>query len=158
MKSKDVEVIPWYTADAVSCKRNAPLTQKPVSLRVEPKKTVFVGGLHGMMSASLLRKMMKDLFGPVKYVVIDTDKNRYPIGSGRVCFSENQGYQKAINAEFVEVKVRYFTLRSTDRKVGLPEPRGPIFESLISHENTVPSVFEMIKIISGNKIHKEDPN
>ena len=109
MKAKDVEVIPWYTADAVSCKRNAPLTQKPASLRVEPKKTVFVGGLHGMMSASLLRKMMKDLFGPVKYVVIDTDKNRYPIGSGRVCFSENQGYQKAIDAEFVEVKVRNFT-------------------------------------------------
>ena len=105
MKSKDVEVIPWYTADAVSCKRAAPLTQKPTNLRVEPKKTVFVGGLHGMMSASLLRKMMKDLFGPVKYVVIDTDKNRYPIGSGRVCFSENQGYQKAIDAEFVEVKV-----------------------------------------------------
>ena len=112
MKSKDVEVIPWYTADAVSCKRSgAPLTQKPASLRVEPKKTVFVGGLHGMMSASLLRKMMKDLFGPVKYVVIDTDKNRYPIGSGRVCFSENQGYQKAIDAEFVEVKVCTITLQ-----------------------------------------------
>lgn len=109
MKSKDVEVIPWYTADAVSCKRSTPLTQKPASLRVEPKKTVFVGGLHGMMSASLLRKMMKDLFGPVKYVVIDTDKNRYPIGSGRVCFSENQGYQKAIDAEFVEVKATKFT-------------------------------------------------
>ena len=109
MKSKDVEVIPWYTADAVSCKRNAPLNQKPANLRVEPKKTVFVGGLHGMMSASLLRNMMKDLFGPVKYVVIDTDKNRYPIGSGRVCFSENQGYQKAIDAEFVEVKVRKIT-------------------------------------------------
>jgi len=108
LKSKDVEVIPWYTADAVSCNRSVCLTQKPASLRVEPKKTVFVGGLHGMMSASLLRKLMKDLFGPVKYVVIDTDKNRYPIGSGRVCFSENQGYQKAIDAEFVEVKATKF--------------------------------------------------
>ena len=63
-----------------------------------------------MMSASLLRKMMKDLFGPVEYVVIDTDKNRYPIGSGRVRFSENEGYRKAIEAEFVEVKVSNFTL------------------------------------------------
>ncbi len=61
-----------------------------------------------MMSASLLRKLMKELFGHVKYVVIDTDKNRYPIGSGRVCFMENQGYQKAIDAEFVEVKVNYY--------------------------------------------------
>merc|ERR1711917_164476 len=103
----DVEVIPWYTADAVSCKRNS---RKQTSLRIEPKKTVFVGGLHGMMSASLLRKMMKDLFGPVEYVVIDTDKNRYPIGSGRVRFSENEGYRKAIEAEFVEVKVSNFTL------------------------------------------------
>ena len=58
-----------------------------------------------MMSASLLKKMMGELFGEVKYVDIDTDKNRYPIGSGRVCFFENQGYQKAIDAEFVEVKV-----------------------------------------------------
>jgi len=106
MKSKDVEVIPWYTADAVSCKGSS---RKPTSLRIEPKKTVFVGGLHGMMSASLLRKMMKDLFGPVEYVVIDTDKNRYPIGSGRVRFSENEGYRKAIEAEFVEVKAPKFT-------------------------------------------------
>ena len=105
MKSKDVEVIPWYTADAVS-------HQKQTSLRIEPKKTVFVGGLHGMMSASLLRKMMKDLFGPVEYVVIDTDKNRYPIGSGRVRFSENEGYRKAIEAEFVEVKVSNYTRKN----------------------------------------------
>ena len=124
MKSKDVEVIPWYTADAVSCKH-----QKQTSLRIEPKKTVFVGGLHGMMSASLLRKMMKDLFGPVEYVVIDTDKNRYPIGSGRVRFSENEGYLKAIEAEFVEVKVGNFTRKKQESRVTL-----------------------------GIKIHKEDPN
>ena len=49
-----------------------------------------------MMSASLLKKMMGDLFGDVKYVVIDTDKNKYPIGSGRVCFLENQEYQKVM--------------------------------------------------------------
>ena len=126
MKSKDVEVIPWYTADAVSCKGSS---RKQTSLRIEPKKTVFVGGLHGMMSASLLRKMMKDLFGPVEYVVIDTDKNRYPIGSGRVRFSENEGYLKAIETEFVEVKVSNFTRKN-----------------------------EMFTVTLGAKIHKEDPN
>ena len=106
MKSKDVEVIPWYTADSVyyrgSSSRN---TMHKSNLRIEARKTVFVGGLHGMMSSELLANMMTDLFGEVRYVVIDTDRTKYPIGSGRVCFALNDAYQKAVDAEFVEIKV-----------------------------------------------------
>ena len=43
--------------------------------------TVFVGGLHGMMTAYSLFCVMNDLFGSVTYSGIDTDRYKYPIGS-----------------------------------------------------------------------------
>lgn len=40
---------------------------------------------------------------------IDTDKYKYPIGSGRVTFSTKQSYFKAITASFIEIKTDKFT-------------------------------------------------
>lgn len=40
---------------------------------------------------------------------IDTDKYKYPIGSGRVTFSSYQSYTKAVAASFVEVKTPKFS-------------------------------------------------
>lgn len=40
---------------------------------------------------------------------IDTDKHKYPIGSGRVTFSTKQSYFKAITASFIEIKTDKFT-------------------------------------------------
>lgn len=56
-----------------------------VSARLDPHKTVFVGALHGMMTAEALAHIMNDLFGNVVYAGIDTDKNKYPIGLCHQC-------------------------------------------------------------------------
>jgi hypothetical protein len=39
----------------------------------------------------------------------DTDKHKYPIGSGRVTFSSKKSYMKAVQAAFVEIKTPKFT-------------------------------------------------
>lgn len=100
---RQVQVIPWVISDSnyVRCP----------SQRLDPKKTVFIGALHGMITAEVLAQIMNDLFGNVVYAGIDTDKYKYPIGSGRVTFSTSKSYYKAINAAFVEVKTPKFTKR-----------------------------------------------
>lgn len=40
---------------------------------------------------------------------IDTDKNKYPIGSGRCTFVDYKNYVKAVNAAFVDIKTPRFT-------------------------------------------------
>lgn len=41
---------------------------------------MFVGALHGMLTAEALAHIMKELFGEVVYAGLDTDKHKYPIG------------------------------------------------------------------------------
>ena len=52
---------------------------------------------------------MDDLFGGVVYAGIDTDRYKYPIGSGRVTFGNQQSFMKAVKASFVEIKTKKFT-------------------------------------------------
>eukprot|EP00057_Strongylocentrotus_purpuratus_P023012 XP_011677486.1 PREDICTED: cytoplasmic polyadenylation element-binding protein 1 [Strongylocentrotus purpuratus] len=101
MRSKEVQVIPWVLSDSnyVRCP----------SQRLDPDKTVFVGALHGMLNAEGLAHLMNDLFGGVVYAGIDTDKHKYPIGSGRVTFNNTNSYMKAVAAAFVEIKTAKFT-------------------------------------------------
>ncbi|KAL4613425.1 cytoplasmic polyadenylation element-binding protein 1-like [Arapaima gigas] len=101
MRCKNVQVIPWVISDSnyVRCP----------SQRLDPSKTVFVGALHGMLNAEALANIMNDLFGGVIYAGIDTDKHKYPIGSGRVTFSNQRSYLKAVGAAFVEIKTPKFT-------------------------------------------------
>ncbi|CAL4084577.1 unnamed protein product, partial [Meganyctiphanes norvegica] len=96
-----VQVIPWVVSDSnyVRCP----------SYQLDPAKTVFVGALHGMLSAEGLANIMNDLFGGVVYSGIDTDKHKYPIGSGRVTFNNVQSYRKAVRAAFIEIKTPKFT-------------------------------------------------
>ncbi|XP_003243340.1 cytoplasmic polyadenylation element-binding protein 1 [Acyrthosiphon pisum] len=100
MKGKEVQVIPWLINDS-NCVKHP-------SQKLDPTRTVFVGALHGMMNAQGLFRIMDDLFGNVSYAGIDTDKYKYPIGSGRVTFSTYQSYTKAVAASFVEVKTPKF--------------------------------------------------
>uniref|UniRef100_A0A8C2A032 Cytoplasmic polyadenylation element binding protein 1b n=1 Tax=Cyprinus carpio TaxID=7962 RepID=A0A8C2A032_CYPCA len=95
------QVIPWVVSDSnyVSCP----------SQRLDPRNTVFVGALHGMLNAEALASIMNDLFGGVVYAGIDTDKHKYPIGSGRVTFNNQRSYLKAVSAAFVEIKTPKFT-------------------------------------------------
>ncbi|GBN65211.1 Cytoplasmic polyadenylation element-binding protein 1-B [Araneus ventricosus] len=101
MRSKEVQVIPWVISDSnfVHCP----------SQRLDPSKTVFVGALHGMLNAEGLALVMNDLFGGVVYAGIDTDKYKYPIGSGRITFNNHKSYMKAVTAAFVEIKTPRFT-------------------------------------------------
>lgn len=62
MKGKEVQVIPWLTNDS-NCVKHP-------SQKLDPKLTVFVGALHGMMNAQGLFKIMDDLFGNVSYAGI----------------------------------------------------------------------------------------
>merc|ERR1719186_1966048 len=101
MRSKEVQIIPWMLGDSnfVRCP----------SQRLDPQKTVFVGALHGMLNAEGLAHIFDNLFGGVVYAGIDTDKHKYPIGSGRVSFNNSRSYMKAVDAAFVELKTAKFT-------------------------------------------------
>ncbi|ALC46018.1 orb, partial [Drosophila busckii] len=101
IKSKDVEVIPWIIADSNFVRSS--------SQKLDPTKTVFVGALHGKLTAEGLATIMDDLFDGVLYAGIDTDKYKYPIGSGRVTFSNFRSYMKAVSAAFVEIRTTKFT-------------------------------------------------
>ncbi|KAM7359427.1 polyadenylation element binding protein orb isoform 1-T2 [Cochliomyia hominivorax] len=101
IKSKDVEVIPWLIGDSNFV--------KSTSQKLDPTKTVFVGALHGKLTAEGLAKIMDDLFDGVLYAGIDTDKYKYPIGSGRVTFNNNRSYMKAVSAAFIEIRTPKFT-------------------------------------------------
>lgn len=101
MRFKDVQVIPWVLADSNFA--------RCPSQRLVPNKTVFVGALHGMLNAEALALIMNDLFGGVIYAGIDTDRHKYPIGSGRVTFNNQSSYLKAIDTAFVEIKTPKFT-------------------------------------------------
>ena len=52
---------------------------------------------------------MNDLFGGVVYAGIDTDRYKYPIGSGRVTFGNQKSFMKAVKAGFVEIKTPKFS-------------------------------------------------
>jgi len=101
MRSKEVQVIPWAISDSnfVRCP----------TVRLDPMKTVFVGALHGMMNAEGLAIVFNDLFGGVVYAGLDTDKHKYPIGSGRVTFNNSKSYMKAVTAAFIEIKTPRFS-------------------------------------------------
>nr|CAD7202321.1 unnamed protein product [Timema douglasi] len=101
MKSKEVQVIPWLLSDSNYV--------KVTSQKLDPQKTVFVGALHGMLNAEGLAKIMNDLFDGVVYAGIDTDKYKYPIGSGRVTFNNPRSYMRAVAAAFIEIKTTKFT-------------------------------------------------
>ena len=67
-----MQIIPWALCDGNSIRCPSP--------KLDPSRTVFVGGLHGLINADALAHIMDDLFGGVVYAGIDTDKYKYPIG------------------------------------------------------------------------------
>ena len=103
VRNKEVQIIPWILAD----NNFALCTPK----ELDPKKTVFVGNLHGTMTARDLAHIMDELFGSVVYAGIDIDKLKYPIGSGRVTFANQQNFMLAIRAAFVDIQSVKFTKR-----------------------------------------------
>ena len=101
IKEKEVEVIPWIIGDSNYIKNT--------NQKLDSTMTVFVGALHGKLTAEALAKIMNDLFDGVVYAGIDTDKYKYPIGSGRVMFNNMRSYMRAVSAAFIEIKTSKFT-------------------------------------------------
>ena len=59
--------------------------------------------------SDILAHIMNDLFGGVVYAGIDTDRYKYPIGSGRVTFGNQRSFMRAVKSGFVEIKTPKFT-------------------------------------------------
>ena len=99
-KAKEVEVIPWNQDDT----SYLPNKSGSPPAKIDARLTVFVGALHGMLNAHGLAKVMNEIIGEVTHAGLDSDKYKYPIGSGRVTFKNRQSYVKAIKAKFVTIK------------------------------------------------------
>jgi len=97
MKDKLVQIRPWKLDDSDFVMDG---TQP-----LDPRKTVFVGGVPRPLRAVELAVIMSRLYGSVCYAGIDTDPDlKYPKGAGRVAFSNQQSYIAAISARFVQLQ------------------------------------------------------
>ncbi|KXJ81114.1 hypothetical protein RP20_CCG021729 [Aedes albopictus] len=97
IKNKAVQIRPWRLADADYV--------LDASMPLDPRKTVFVGGVPRPLKAYELAMIMDRLYGGVCYAGIDTDPElKYPKGAGRVAFSNQQSYIAAISARFVQLQ------------------------------------------------------
>lgn len=96
IKDKPVQIRPWRLSDADFVLDS--------TLALDPRKTVFVGGVPRPLKANELANIMNDLYNGVCYAGIDTDLElKYPKGAGRVAFSNHQSYIAAISARFVHL-------------------------------------------------------
>lgn len=97
IKDKSVQIRPWNISDSdFVMDGSAPL---------DPRKTIFVGGVPRPLRAIELAIIMDRLYGSVCYAGIDTDPElKYPKGAGRVAFSSQQSYIAAISARFVQLQ------------------------------------------------------
>ncbi|KAJ8950287.1 hypothetical protein NQ318_021143 [Aromia moschata] len=97
IKDKPVQIRPWRLSDADFV--------LDASMPLDPRKTVFVGGVPRPLKAVELAMIMDRLYGGVCYAGIDTDPElKYPEGAGRVAFSNQQSYIAAISARFVQLQ------------------------------------------------------
>ncbi|KAI5705812.1 hypothetical protein M8J75_001995 [Diaphorina citri] len=97
IKDKPVQIRPWKLTDADFV--------LDASMPLDPRKTVFVGGVPRPLKALELAMIMDRLYGGVCYAGIDTDPElKYPKGAGRVAFASQASYIAAISARFVQLQ------------------------------------------------------
>ncbi|XP_067423405.1 cytoplasmic polyadenylation element-binding protein 4 isoform X2 [Emydura macquarii macquarii] len=97
IKDKAVQIRPWNLSDSDFVMDG--------SQPLDPRKTIFVGGVPRPLRAVELAMIMDRLYGGVCYAGIDTDPElKYPKGAGRVAFSNQQSYIAAISARFVQLQ------------------------------------------------------
>ncbi|XP_062846153.1 cytoplasmic polyadenylation element-binding protein 4 isoform X2 [Trichomycterus rosablanca] len=97
IKDKPVQIRPWNLNDSDFVMDD--------SQPLDPRKTIFVGGVPRPLRAVELAMIMDRLYGGVCYAGIDTDPElKYPKGAGRVAFSNQQSYIAAISARFVQLQ------------------------------------------------------
>ena len=103
-----IEIAPWNV-----CNSHYFVGQPPTHLSSKANlldNTVFVSALHGLLTvtAQELATVFNDLFGGVICARLDTDKFKYPNGSGRVTFSNRLSYMKAVGAASIGIKTPRF--------------------------------------------------
>ena len=98
-KGKQLQVIPWLTSDSSFRFSDPTEVQKS-------KFTVFIGALHGRLHAKAIAYIFEKIFGNVISVSIDTDRHKYPTGSGRITFGTVESYTKAIIANFIQIEAK----------------------------------------------------
>ncbi|XP_055518227.1 cytoplasmic polyadenylation element-binding protein 2-like isoform X2 [Leucoraja erinacea] len=107
VKDKPVQIRPWTLSDSDFVLDG--------SQPLDPRKTVFVGGVPRPLKAVELAMIMDQLYGGVCYAGIDTDPElKYPKGAGRVAFANQQSYIAAISARFIQLQHR-----DIDKRVAL---------------------------------------
>ncbi|CAF1016162.1 unnamed protein product [Adineta ricciae] len=113
-RRKSIQIIPWFVEDSqwvadgdYSVNGYGNWEQRLNSTECI-NRTVFVGALHGMMTAFALARICHELFGDVEYAAIDTDRNKYPIGSGRVVFVNAHSYYAAVTANYLMIECDKF--------------------------------------------------
>lgn len=96
-QGQTVQIRPWNLSDSDFVMDG--------SQPLDPRKTIFVGGVPRPLRAVELAMIMDRLYGGVCYAGIDTDPElKYPKGAGRVAFSNQQSYIAAISARFVQLQ------------------------------------------------------
>ncbi|XP_018908711.2 cytoplasmic polyadenylation element-binding protein 1 isoform X2 [Bemisia tabaci] len=108
--NKPAQIIPWPICDSNYVRKR---TEK-----LDPHKTVFAGGLHGVINAECLCNIMQDTFDGVLYAGIDTDKYKYPQGSARIVFEDPISYMRAVSAGFINIEVQ---ISPVDEKVKITQ-------------------------------------
>ncbi|CAF2686816.1 unnamed protein product [Rotaria sp. Silwood2] len=109
-RRKSIQIIPWFVEDSQWLAEGDSYTNWEQRLGSTEciNRTVFVGALHGMMTAYALARICQELFGDVEYSAIDTDRNKYPIGSGRVVFVNTHSYYAAVTANYLMIECDKF--------------------------------------------------
>ncbi|XP_022648196.1 uncharacterized protein LOC111244911 isoform X2 [Varroa destructor] len=110
------QVIPWATQDndwispdmTTHVGANA-VASSSCSGPKQRNTCVFIGGVHGEVSAKGLQLIMAQLFGPVLHAGIDTDCHGYPSGSARVTFASQESFYRALRAGFVQLETARFS-------------------------------------------------
>ncbi|VDK83309.1 unnamed protein product [Litomosoides sigmodontis] len=93
---KLVQIRPWRLADADYVAE--------ASIPLYARRAVFVGGVPRPIKAVELAHIMDRLYGSVGCAGIDTDvEYKYPKGAGRIAFTNQNSYMKAITDRYVQL-------------------------------------------------------
>jgi cytoplasmic polyadenylation element-binding protein len=103
--NKKVQIRPWKLSDSNFIMDH---TQP-----IDPRKTIFIGGVPRPLKACELADIFNSRYGNVCYAGIDFDPDlKYPKGAGRVTFSSRVSFMSAVSCRFFQV-----TYGDIDKKV-----------------------------------------
>lgn len=96
MKNKPVQVRPWRIAD-INFMINP-------AVAIDPRRTVFIGGVPRPTKARQLAESLYGLYGTVSYAEIDVDPDlMYPKGAARITFATHYAFFSSIKGRFVDI-------------------------------------------------------